>query len=247
MHSWEDKEKSIVERLDQYVGMYLGGYYYKKGSCPHVDSNGQNNYNPPCIETIKDDIRELYLNSASDNYYWHFCRVPVYKTTFEKRLAEYKEMYIDGEKSDFIKSEIKIIEAKNFIYHQHLLKDITHRDVFNQIVLSQNKKIEFLNNYNTSDDFKSDERYPIFKDNGQQLFEILITDFVRKGKERVDYSLIYWKMKGKYIYDRVRPSDFLEYLQKRELINERIEQLYSPNHSYADDRLNLYSRSIKGM
>jgi hypothetical protein len=52
-------------------------------------------------------IKKLYQSSKNDNFYWEFCHINVYKSTFKSRLTEYIDNYDNVvDISDFINQEI---------------------------------------------------------------------------------------------------------------------------------------------
>nr|WP_319571673.1 hypothetical protein [uncultured Draconibacterium sp.] len=263
---WTEKRQDIIDRLNSFKRGHIGldrFFYYEPFSFPIVDENGNRCYNPPSLDKIKEDFQKLYVGSVKDNFRWEFCNLMVYKNTFDEAFQKYTEDLPGAEKTNFIENEIKKIlsfMSKNLdrvYFQEHRLFDICDKKTYQSIKLSQNQKLKFLKFYLDEelnqekrkflDDFKSDDPYPIFKDNGREIFEVLNSKFVRKRFERVDYSLIYWQMRGKHIYNKVRPSDFLEYLQQRELIEEGVEQLYAEKHGYTSDRLSHYSDILKGI
>ena len=100
-------------------------------------------------ELVEKKIEELYYKSIEDNFYFFDCPLQVYKNTVDKRYAEYKDKFVDGDASDFLEDEIYKLQKPNYyevlLYNNEIINysDYTFncRDIFSS---SNSKKIDYL-------------------------------------------------------------------------------------------------------
>ena len=100
------------------------------------------------------DIDDIYKLSIKNNYFYFDCPLQVYENHFDDRFIEYKEINIDADLLDFIKSEIEIFNdpLKNRILKEvpfnFMSATVYYSDFFsancNNYEISFNKKINFL-------------------------------------------------------------------------------------------------------
>lgn len=268
MNNWMKLEKDIGDKLSTYIGDGYGNYLYDF-----------NNFNSP----FNEDFDNLYFQSANDDYYWLYCRMEVYKRTLKDRFDLFKNRFTDGEISDFAEQEIKRYEKRKFLngyadtfgikagdsyyseytYFGHNLKRICKKETFEQIELTQNKKIKYLKDIkerNKFDDIEIEksehenkqvdniqkEILPVASNphpriflNGKcwQMFEHWRND-VKERTKLAEFSFIYWQMqKDGLIYENIKPTEFRSWLLKSfDIELEPLKQLSNCNGG------NKYSR-----
>ncbi len=69
------------------------------------------NKNSELDEKINETFEKLYNQCVLDNYFWQYCPVEVYISTFQKRLAEYLKTFKNANENDFINLNIDDITA----------------------------------------------------------------------------------------------------------------------------------------
>ncbi len=115
------------------------------------------------IEVYNNLTEHLYYNSAQNNYFWKGCQFSVYKNTFNKRFEKHKETYPDVNLLEYIEHEITQYEDESdyidedkfnstleFIEYEpagiygNAYLENCYSDLRETIILSQNRKIEYL-------------------------------------------------------------------------------------------------------
>lgn len=194
---------------------------------------------------------QLLLLSNTENFFWIFCPISIYQSTFEDRQKEFLSRYSEASKKDFVKSERENTKNSiknrilNFSWeiwiqwdnsgwkknnHVELPLDFLSPETVDNIKFSRKKKLDFLNELlkeivkepEKSKDSSGVEQignveqnlYPrIFLDRKSfDLFEYWHKQ-VTQSTKLAEYSFIYWAMvKDGFIYEKVRPQEFIDFL-----------------------------------
>ncbi|WP_163322981.1 hypothetical protein [Draconibacterium mangrovi] len=154
MKDWDDFLKKLIAKLNSFRNDGLGNYLY---------------YPEEKLTEVKDDINELFHNSAEDDYLWPYCSFTVFKNNLKIEFEKFKAKYPneDPEPKDFADEIIGYVQktschsvtpnSKPFSPHLvsdkpilkyllggHDLKRITGSRTYENIEFAQKKKQRYL-------------------------------------------------------------------------------------------------------
>jgi hypothetical protein len=214
MDKWLELENSIRDRLSAYKEYGYGNYLYDFRS-----------FNSP----FNDDFDNLYFQSANDDYYWLYCQMEVYKRTLIDRFELFKNKFKDGEISDFTEQELKRYEKLKFLngyadtcgikagdsyyseytYVGHKLRLICKKETFEQIELTQNKKIKYLNDLKEGNKFDDSEVGKSDYENcHNNRLQNVVHPLVANQYPRIFIEGEYWQLFNEWKQELNKPDDF---------------------------------------
>lgn len=230
------------------------------------------NASPDLISQIEDYeglFKKLYLQSKEDNFFWEYCPLEVYKSTFIQRKSKYLvDLNNEPDEIDFIERELKVLKSINihlnvctsdpYLYisipfvteifdiincdDQIILFD---ENLAKSIELGTNKKIDFLEVKKKENEGILSQENPhpkIFMNlKSYELFRYLI-EYI--GQKKSDIAWIYRAMLHDNFIHQQSESAFRKWLFDEKIINleKKIPQL---DHYKKAERQKMYLESLK--
>jgi hypothetical protein len=230
-----NKSEQLFNKLDSLATSYDMHY-----SDPALKSFAQD-----YLVKFYDIFAQLFTQCIEDNFYWEFCPFNTYEATFERRLETYLKRFFGSSKTDFYKSELnlhtdashhkpkdaplfttlylpKLYFGNNGLSALVELAELEyyHPEIYENVVFSQKKKIEFLNSLIVEMNKNNDNPFPkIFtKKLGYNFFEALKESLIVKEPKNLtsnDYNFVFTSLKRDgFIHEDLSAKIFTNWLDE---------------------------------
>ncbi|WP_289054473.1 hypothetical protein [Carboxylicivirga marina] len=175
---------------------------------------------------------ELYNKSFEDNYYWQYCSLKTYKSTFERRQNEFLKQNLDAINTDFLQSEksktkysilnIELYEHQitekinsvepttnnSAVFFKVDLDNYIPPSLMEKVELSQKRKIEFIQTKLDQLKRSNNESYSQHLNHKKEQLDCITSDKNIQSKKDTD---------GQKPYLNLRLQQFLDCITDKEI------------------------------